>query len=53
MIGDPLFVRAGRHLTPTPRALSLKATVARLLADADGLIAAPGCATCRRSNGAS
>ena len=40
-MGDPLFVRAGRHLTPTPRALAMKPVVARLLAEADGLLAAP------------
>jgi DNA-binding transcriptional LysR family regulator len=40
-LGDPLFVRAGRRLTPTPRALAMKPVVARLLADADALLAAP------------
>jgi len=41
-MGDPLFVRAGRRLTPTPRALAMKSTIARLLAEADALVAAPG-----------
>ncbi|MDO8456945.1 MAG: LysR family transcriptional regulator [Burkholderiaceae bacterium] len=41
-MGDPLFVRAGRRLTPTPRALAMKPTIARLLAEADALVAAPG-----------
>lgn len=40
-MGDPLFVRAGRRLTPTPRALAMKPAIARLLADADALVAAP------------
>lgn len=41
-MGDPLFVRAGRRLTPTPRALAMKPAIARLLAEADALVAAPG-----------
>lgn len=32
--GDPLLVRAGRGLVPTPRALELRAPVARLLEEA-------------------
>lgn len=40
-MGDPLFVRAGRRLTPTPRAVAMKPTIARLLAEADALVAAP------------
>lgn len=41
-MGDPLFVRAGRRLTPTPRALAMKPVITRLLAEADALVAAPG-----------
>jgi DNA-binding transcriptional LysR family regulator len=42
VMGDPLFVRAGRRLTPTPRAVAMKPGIARLLAEADALVAAPG-----------
>lgn len=38
-MGDPLFVRAGRRLVPTPRALELREPVARLLAEAQALAA--------------
>lgn len=38
-MGDPLLVRAGRVLVPTPRALALKEPVARLVAEADALAA--------------
>lgn len=41
VMGDALLVRAGRRLTPTPRALAMKTTVARLLADAQALAAVP------------
>lgn len=41
-MGDPLLVRAGRRLTPTPRALAMKPAIARLLAEADALVAMPG-----------
>lgn len=40
-MGDPLFVRAGRRLTPTPRALAMKPVIARMLEQADALVAAP------------
>ncbi|MBN9430550.1 MAG: LysR family transcriptional regulator [Burkholderiales bacterium] len=40
-VGDPLLVRAGRRLVPTPRALAMKAGVSRVLADAQALLAAP------------
>lgn len=43
MVGDPLFVRAGRRLVPTPRALALAEPVSRLLAQAQELLA-PGAA---------
>lgn len=36
-MGDPLLVRAGRKLVPTPRALALQAPVARLVAEAQAL----------------
>lgn len=42
-MGDPLFVRAGRRLVPTPRALELREPVARLLDEAQAL-AAPAAA---------
>jgi len=37
-MGDPLLVRAGRRLVPTPRAQALREPIARLLADAHGLV---------------
>ncbi len=37
-IGDPLFVRAQRGITPTERALELKAPIKRILADIEALI---------------
>ena len=39
--GDPLLVRAGRGLVPSPRALELRAKVGPLVADAVGLLSAP------------
>ena len=36
--GDPLLVRAGRGLVPTPRALELRARVARLVEDAEAVL---------------
>lgn len=36
--GDPLLVRAGRGLVPTPRALELRAPVDRLVQDADAVL---------------
>jgi len=38
MVGDPLLVRAGRHLVPTPRALELAGPVNRLLSEAQALL---------------
>ena len=38
LLGDPVLVRAGRGLVPTPRALDLAEPVGRLLADAHALI---------------
>jgi len=36
--GDPLLVRAGRGLVPTPRAIELRARVSRLVQDADAVL---------------
>jgi DNA-binding transcriptional LysR family regulator len=36
--GDPLLVRAGRGLVPTPRALELRAQVGQLVADAEAVL---------------
>ena len=36
VLGDPLFVRAGRGLTATPRALELAAPLGEALADCSG-----------------
>jgi len=36
--GDPLLVRAGRRMVPTPRALELRATVGRLVQDAHAVL---------------
>ncbi|MGO4136980.1 LysR family transcriptional regulator [Rhizobium brockwellii] len=36
--GDPLLVRAGRGLVPTPRALELRERVARLVEDAQAIL---------------
>ncbi|HTK38577.1 MAG TPA: LysR family transcriptional regulator [Pyrinomonadaceae bacterium] len=36
--GDPLLVRAGRGLVPTPRALELRETVSQLVQDAEGVL---------------
>lgn len=40
-LGDPLLVRAGRGLAPTPRALELRPRVRALLRDAEALLAPP------------
>ncbi|TCO77503.1 LysR family transcriptional regulator [Plasticicumulans lactativorans] len=40
--GDPLLVRAGRGLVPTPRALELREKVARLVQDAEALLRPAG-----------
>ena len=37
-MGDPLLVRAGRGLVPTPRALELRERVAQLVQDAEGVL---------------
>jgi DNA-binding transcriptional LysR family regulator len=42
MLGDPLFVRAGRRLVPTPRALALREPVGRLLEEAHALLLPQG-----------
>lgn len=36
--GDPLLVRAGRGLVPTPRALALRQSVGRLVEDAEAVL---------------
>jgi len=36
-VGDPILVRAGRSLVPTPRATALRARVRQLVEDADAL----------------
>src|SRR5262249_34900717 len=36
--GDPLLVRAGRGLVPTPRALALRARVGQLVQDAEAVL---------------
>src|SRR6195256_1843733 len=36
--GDPLLVRAGRGLVPTPRALELRARIGPLVADAEAVL---------------
>ena len=36
--GDPLLVRAGRGLVPTPRALALRAQVSQLVQDAHAVL---------------
>ncbi|MEM6636250.1 MAG: LysR family transcriptional regulator [Pseudomonadota bacterium] len=38
-VGDPLFVKSGRGITPTERAFALLPQVQRLLADIEGLVA--------------
>lgn len=39
MLGDPILVRAGRKMVPTPRALALMQPVSQLLAQANALVA--------------
>jgi len=41
LTGDPLLVRAGRRLVPTPRAVALREPVAQLIAQAAALVQAP------------
>src|SRR5882757_8124519 len=36
--GDPLLVRAGRGLVPTPRALELRAQVGRIVRDGEAVL---------------
>lgn len=40
-LGDPLFVRSGRGLTPTPRALQMQPMLARAFADLERSIEGP------------
>lgn len=37
-VGDPLLVRAGRGLVPTPRAIELRETVGRIVQDAEAVL---------------
>src|SRR5215813_6364077 len=37
-LGDPLLVRAGRGLVPTPRALALRAEVSQLVQNAEAVL---------------
>src|SRR3712207_9044439 len=37
-VGDPLLVRAGRGLVPTPRALELRERVGRLVDEAEAVL---------------
>lgn len=39
--GDPLLVRGGRGLVPTPRALELRARVSQLVQDAEAVLSPP------------
>lgn len=41
VLGDPLFVRSGRGIVPTPHALELAPTLARIVADAERVISGP------------
>lgn len=41
LVGDPLLVRAGRRLVPTPRALALREPVAGWMVQAQTLVRAP------------
>lgn len=40
--GDPLLVRAGRHLVPSPRALALREVVAQLVQEAESVLRPAG-----------
>lgn len=39
-VGDPLFVKSGRGITPTEKCLALQPRVQRILAEIEGLVAA-------------
>ena len=41
MLDDPLLVRAGRRLTPTPRARALRPALSKLIADAQSMLEPP------------
>lgn len=41
LFGDPLLVRVGREMQPTPRAEQLREPLSRLLEDAERLLRAP------------
>lgn len=41
-IGDPIFVRAGRQLVPTPRAEAMRMSLRRLVSDVERVFDGPG-----------
>ncbi|WP_274917097.1 LysR family transcriptional regulator [Streptomyces sp. WZ-12] len=49
-VGDPILVRAGRRMVPTPRAVEIKAEVRRLVEAAHGVLSPAGPADPARLN---